>query len=82
MGAVYIAILGLISDQGYSDGAVYLLLYNLGVILPVILLGGFITLGMSPAKVDEFRKNHRAGIRLATGLTLMALAPLIYWQII
>ncbi len=82
VGAVYIAILGLISDQGYSDGAVYLLLYNLGVILPVILLGGFITLGMSPAKVDEFRKNHRAGIRLATGLTLLALAPLIYWQII
>jgi len=37
---------------------------------------------MSPEQVDSFRKNHRVGMRLATGLTLLALAPLIYWQII
>ena len=82
VGAVYVVILGLIAEQGYSAGAVYLLFYNLGVILPVILLGSVIALGMSPEKVDRFRKNHRAGIRLATGLTLLALAPLIYWQMI
>ena len=82
VGAIYIAILGVISDQGYSAGAIYLLLYNLGVIFPVLLLGGVIALGMSPSKVDRFRKDHRAGIRLATGLTLIALAPLIYWQVL
>ncbi|MGC9514519.1 cytochrome c biogenesis CcdA family protein [Methanocrinis sp.] len=82
VGAVYIAILGLISEEGYSTGAVYLLLYNLGVIFPILILGCVIALGMSPEKVDGFRKEHRAGIRLATGLTLLALAPLIYWQVI
>ena len=82
VGAVYIIILGLIAEKGYASGAHYLLLYNLGVILPVILLGGIIALGMSPERVDHFRKEHRAGIRLATGLTLVALAPLIYWQVI
>lgn len=82
VGAVYIAILGIISEEGYSSGAVYLLLYNLGIIFPILILGGVIALGMSPEKVDGFRKDHRAGIRLATGLTLLALAPLIYWQVI
>ena len=82
VGAVYIAILGLIAEKGYSSGAVYLLFYNLGVILPILILGGIISLGMSPEKVDGFRKDHRAGIRLATGLTLLLLAPLIYWQVI
>ncbi len=82
VGAVYIAILGLISEEGYSSGAVYLLFYNLGIVLPILILGGVIALGMSPEKVDDFRKDHRAGIRLATGLTLIALAPLIYWQLI
>ncbi|NLX39024.1 MAG: cytochrome C biogenesis protein, partial [Methanothrix sp.] len=38
--------------------------------------------GMSPARVDSFRKDHRAAIRFATGLTLLLLAPLIYWQVI
>lgn len=82
VGAVYIVILGLIAERGYASGAHYLLLYNLGVIIPVILLGGIIALGMSPDQVDRFRKEHRAGIRLATGLTLIALAPLIYWQVL
>ncbi|MHC1631900.1 MAG: cytochrome c biogenesis protein CcdA [Methanotrichaceae archaeon] len=82
VGAVYIVILGIISDQSYSTGAVYLLFYNLGVILPVVILGGIIALGMSPDKIDRFRKDHRAGIRFVTGLTLLALAPLLYWQII
>lgn len=82
VGAIYIAILGLISEEGYSSGAVYLLLYNLGIIFPILILGGVIALGMSPEKVDDFRKDHRVGIRLATGLALLALAPLIYWQVI
>jgi cytochrome c-type biogenesis protein len=82
LGAVYIAILGMISEEGGTSGAVYLFLYNLGVIFPILILGGVIALGMSPEKVDDFRKDHRAGIRLATGLTLLALAPLIYWQLI
>ena len=80
--AIYLAILDLISQKSYLEGAVYLAAYNLGVVLPILILGGFIALGMSPAQVDALRKDHRVTIRLLTGILLLALAPLIYWQVI
>lgn len=82
VGAIYLAILDLLSSRSYFEGATYLLFFNLGVILPILILGGAIALGMSPEQVDSFRKDHRVGLRLATGITLIALAPLIYWQLI
>ena len=83
VGGVYIAIIGIISSHGFmSSGLIYLLIYNLGIALPVLLLGGIIALGMSPLQVDNFRNKHRVAIRLITGITLLALAPLIYWQLI
>ncbi|MEI6104074.1 MAG: cytochrome c biogenesis CcdA family protein [Methanothrix sp.] len=83
VGGVYIAIIGIISSQGFaSSGPIYLMIYNLGIALPVLLLGGIIALGMSPEQVDNFRNKHRVAIRLITGITLLSLAPLIYWQLI
>lgn len=83
IGAVYIAILEVISSEGYrSSGLVYLILYNLGIIMPVLALGGAMAFGTSPDTVDRFRHDHRVGIRLVTGLTLVILAPLIYWQLV
>jgi cytochrome c-type biogenesis protein len=82
VGAVYLAILDVISARSYAEGSLYLLFYNLGIVLPIVLLGGFIALGLSPEQVDKFRKDYRAAIRLVTGLALLALAPLIYYQII
>jgi cytochrome c-type biogenesis protein len=83
VGGVYIAIIAIISSQGYaSSGLFYLMIYNLGIALPVLLLGGTIAFGMSPEQVDQFRQNHRVGIRLITGFTLLALVPLIYCQLI
>ncbi len=82
VGAIYLAILDLISARSYFEGATYLFFFNIGVILPIIILGSFLALGMSPEQVDSFRKDHRVGMRLFTGLTLLALAPLIYWQLI
>jgi cytochrome c-type biogenesis protein len=82
VGAIYLAILDLISARSYFEGATYLFFFNLGVILPIIILGGFLAVGMSPEQVDSFRKDHRVGMRLFTGLMLLALVPLIYWQLI
>ncbi|NYT02647.1 MAG: cytochrome c biogenesis protein [Methanosarcinales archaeon] len=83
VGAVYLAIIGIISSDGYSSAALlYLMLYNLGIILPVLVLGGVMAMGMSPESIDRFRHDHRVSIRVATGLTLIVLAPLIYWQLI
>jgi cytochrome c-type biogenesis protein len=83
VGGIYIAIIGMISCQGFtSSGIAYLLIYNLGIALPVLLMGGIIALGMSPEQVDHFRNKHRVAIRLITGITLLVLALLIYWQMI
>ena len=83
VGGIYIAIIGIISSQGLaSSGLIYLMIFNLGIALPVMLLGGIIALGMSPEQVDHFRNQHRVAIRLITGFTLIALAALIYWQMI
>jgi cytochrome c biogenesis protein CcdA len=80
---MYIAIIGMISSHGFASfGLIYLLIYNLGIALPVLLLGGIIALGLSPVQVDNFRNKHRVAIRLITGITLLALTPLIYWQLI
>ena len=83
VGGIYIAIIGMISSQGYaSSGLFYLVIYNVGIALPVLLIGGIIALGMSPGQVDNFRNKHRVAIRLITGFTLIAMAPIIYWQMI
>jgi cytochrome c-type biogenesis protein len=83
VGGIYIAIIGMISSQGYaSSGLFYLVIYNVGIALPVLLIGGIIALGMSPEQVDNFRNKHRVAIRLITGFTLIAMAPVIYWQLI
>lgn len=83
VGGIYIAIIGMISSQGYaSSGLLYLVIYNVGIALPVLLIGGIIALGMSPEQVDHFRNKHRVAIRLITGITLIAMAALIYWQMI
>jgi cytochrome c biogenesis protein CcdA len=83
VGGIYIAIIGIISRQGFaSSGITYLMIYNLGIALPVLLTGGIIALGMSPEQVDHFRNKHRVAIRLITGITLLVLASLIYLQMI
>lgn len=83
VGGIYIAIIGIISSQGFvSSGLVYLLIYNLGIAFPVLTLGGIIALGMSPEQVDHFRNKHRVAIRLITGITLLALASIVYWRMI
>jgi cytochrome c biogenesis protein CcdA len=80
---MYVAIIGAISGQGSASSRLfYLMVYYLGIAFPVLTLGSIIALGMSPEQVDQFRQRHRIGIRLITGITLIGLAPLIYWQLI
>ena len=68
VGGMYVAIIGVISGQGYaSSGLFYLMIYNLGIALPVLILGGIIALGMSPEQVDQFRQKHRVGITVDHG---------------
>jgi cytochrome c biogenesis protein CcdA len=77
VGAVYFVILDMVRS-GDGTGMLYLASYNLGVVLPVLIIGAAIAFGLNPEKVEEFRKNRRSAMRLFTGITLIAIAVLMY----
>ncbi len=81
VGAVYFVILDMVRS-GKGTGYVYLAAYNFGVVLPVLVLGAAIAFGLNPEKVEKFRKEKRAAMRLVTGVTLLAIAVLMYAGII
>jgi cytochrome c biogenesis protein CcdA len=81
VGAVYFVILDMVRS-GDSTGILYLASYNLGVVLPVIIIGAGIAFGLNPEKVEAFRKERRSAMRLVTGITLIAIAVLMYFEII
>ncbi|MCZ7394119.1 MAG: cytochrome c biogenesis protein CcdA [Candidatus Methanoperedens sp.] len=81
VGAVYFVILDMVR-KGEGTGFVYLAAYNLGVVLPVLVLGAAIAFGLNPEKVEKFRKEKRALLRLITGATLLIIAVLMYAGII
>ena len=83
VGAVYFAILDMLITQGkIANGAIYLCFYNLGVILPVLILGIMLAFGLSPGRVNDLKEKRRIEIRLVTGAVLVLLAVLIYFNII
>ncbi|WP_292463125.1 cytochrome c biogenesis protein CcdA [Methanolobus sp.] len=83
VGAVYLAILDmLISGNDPLGSAVYLGIYNFGVVLPILLLGGMLAFGLNPEKVSDFKERRRVEIRLITGMTLILLAVLLQLKVI
>jgi cytochrome c biogenesis protein CcdA/glutaredoxin len=83
VGAVYLAILDmLISGNDLLGGAVYLGIYNFGVVLPILILGGMLAFGLDPEKVSDFKERRRVEIRLVTGMTLILLAVLLQLKVI
>jgi len=78
VGAVYFAVLDLIISHGeLGSGFSYLAIYNLGVIIPVIVLGLGIAFGLPPDRVEAFRLHRRALTRFITGVTLVLVALLL-----
>lgn len=83
VGAVYLAVLDMLISKGQvAEGSIYLGVFNLGVVLPVLILGAMLAFGLSPDKVNEFKEKRRIGIRLVTGVVLIVLAILIYLKMI
>ncbi|MDQ1275110.1 MAG: cytochrome c-type biosis protein, partial [Euryarchaeota archaeon] len=83
VGAVYLSILSMLAMKtDIARGIEYMGIYNLGLLLPVVFLGLLLAFGLSPKKVTEFRERKRVGIRLTTGLILIALALLMHFRIL
>ena len=83
VGAVYLAILEmLMSGNNVLEGSIYLGVYNFGVVLPILILGGLLAFGLDPQRVSDFKDEKRVEIRLITGITLIVLAILLYLNVI
>ncbi|WP_440945219.1 cytochrome c biogenesis CcdA family protein [Methanosarcina sp. T3] len=83
VGAIYLSILSMLAIKtDILRGIVYMGIYNLGLLLPVMCLGLLLSFGLSPKKVTEFREKRRVEIRLITGLILIVLALLMQLRIL
>ena len=82
-GGVYIAILSMISKQGFTGEGVWLLaLYNVIFVLPLLIILLLVTRGLSHKKVDEWRKGNKHGMRLVIGVAMIILAILMLSDLI
>jgi cytochrome c biogenesis protein CcdA len=83
VGAIYLSLLSILATKtDIVRGTVYMGIYNIGLLVPVIGLGFLLALGLSPKKVTEFREKWRVEIRLTTGFILISLAILIQLEIV
>ena len=71
-GGIYLAILTMMS-QHQSFSMLYLLLYNLIFILPLVVITSFIYIGASPETIEKCRMDNRRWMKLAAGLVMIAL---------
>ncbi len=77
-GGIYVAITALLASQTtYFTGLLYLLLYNLMYILPLIVLLLFAANPLTLAKIAEFRQKHERTEKLIMGTLLISLGTVI-----
>ena len=72
-GGIYLGILGLISDGG-SLGTLYLVVYNLIFILPLVFITWLVARGTKVDAVNEWVQRNKKYMRLAAGVIMVALA--------
>jgi len=77
-GGIYIAILSMLAvNASYTTGILYLLLYNLIFILPLIVILLVVYYGYSSKKIEDIRKQSRSWLRLFIGLLMLVFGILI-----
>ncbi len=83
VGAIYLSLLSILATKtDVVRGIIYLGIYHIGLLLPVIALGLLLAFGLSPNKVTEFRERWRVEIRLTTGFILISVSLLLQLGII
>ena len=74
-GAVYLAVLALMSLSGFSISNFSLLIvYNFIFVLPLIIILWFVCHGIHWKRFDEWRQRHKGWMRLFIGLVLVSMA--------
>ena len=78
MGGPYLMVIGLLRDQvTYLTGFWYLLLYNVILIVPLVLVLAFSSEKTVVDKMQEWKRDHLAQVRLIAGIAMVLLGALI-----
>nr|WP_255679064.1 cytochrome c biogenesis CcdA family protein [Methanosarcina sp. DH1] len=83
VGAIFLSLLSILATKtDIAKGTLYIGIYHIGLLIPVIALGLLLAFGLSPNKVTEFRERWRVEIRLTTGIILISVAWLMQLGVI
>lgn len=78
-GAVYLAVLALMSMAGVTmNNVVLLVIYNLIFVLPLVVILVLVYKGMHWKNFERWREQHKGLMRLAAGALLLVLA---FWMV-
>ena len=78
-GGVYLAILSLLAAKHtWWQAFVYLIVYNIIFVLPLLIILLAVYFGLSPEKVEHWRKAKKRWMRLAIGLVLIGLGVVMF----
>ncbi len=82
-GGVYLAIIAMLANTVTKMQAiVYLLLYNLMFVIPLLIILGLVLFGMKAEHIESWRQKKRHWMKLAMGLLLLGLGVLMLLGII
>jgi len=77
-GGIYVAIIGLLSAKTtYTRGLYYILFYNFMFVLPLIITMFFLTNRRTLGRISRWEASHKRGLKLITGLIMIALGGII-----
>lgn len=77
-GAFYLAVLSLLAkNETMLRGVLYLLLYNLIFVLPLVIILALTYYGYSSERLNRLREEKRKWLKLLMGLGMLALGVLI-----
>jgi cytochrome c biogenesis protein CcdA len=78
-GGIYLAILSMIAGKGFL-GIVYLILYNLVFVLPLVFISYAVYRGARVESVNSWVQKNKRFMRLAAGIVMLGLAAsLLGW---
>jgi len=79
-GGMYLAILALLSNMATKDIAfIYLLIYNLIFVLPLIIITALFIKGVDEGKVHAYLEKHKKKSRLIMGAALIVLGIVLFF---
>jgi cytochrome c biogenesis protein CcdA len=79
-GAFYLAVLSLLAkNETMARGFIYLVVYNLIFVLPLVIILVLVYYGYSSSKLNQLREAKRKWLKLLMGIGMLILGILMVW---